>query len=254
MEIKDAYCLVSIAPVRLAADDGSEIITQLLFGELVEVHSLDAPWAKIRSISDGYEGYIDHKHVAYLTQKEARRWSEGLSYLKDREITLTTPWGKQRICRGSFVPDAIAIGKETNFSIGQSNFIVESSKSVLTSIVDFAEDYLNTPYLWGGKSPFGIDCSGITQVIYRFFGWNLPRDCFEQVDHGQEIEFNDIQAGDLAYFKNKTGKVTHIGILDGNGGIIHASGHVRRDHFRRDGIYREDIESLTHPLYLIKRL
>lgn len=250
MEIKDAYCLVSIAPVRLAADDGSEIVSQLLFGELVEVHSLEAPWARVRTISDGYEGYIDHKHVSYLTQKEARRWSEGLSNLKDREAILMTPWGKQRICRGSFVPE-----NETVFSIGASQFMLESTpSSELTSIVDFAEDYLNTPYLWGGKSPFGIDCSGITQVIYRFFGWNLPRDCFEQIEHGQEIEFNDLQAGDLAYFKNKTGKVTHVGILDGNGGIIHASGHVRRDLFTQDGIYREDIESLTHPLYLIKRL
>ncbi len=250
MEIKDAYCLVSIAPVRLAADDGSEIITQLLFGELVEVHSLDAPWAKIRSISDGYEGFIDHKHVSYLSQKEARRWNEGLSYLKDREATITTPWGKQRICRGSFIPE-----NETNFSIGSSQFVLEeNNSSELVSIIDFAEDYLNTPYLWGGKSPFGIDCSGITQVIYRFFVWNLPRDCYEQIDHGQEINFEDLQAGDLAYFKNKTGKVTHVGILDGKGGIIHASGHVRRDQFTRDGIYREDIESLTHPLFLIKRL
>ncbi len=250
MEIKNAYCLVSIAPVRMDADDGSEIITQLLFGELVEVQNLEAPWAKIRAISDGYEGYIDHKHVAYLTQKEARRWSEGLSYLKDREATITTPWGKQRICRGSFIPE-----NETFFSIGSSQFVLEENNSPdLESVIDFAIDYLNTPYLWGGKSPFGIDCSGITQVIYRFFGWNLPRDCYEQIDHGLEINFEDLQAGDLAYFKNKTGKVTHVGILDGNGGIIHASGHVRRDQFTRDGIYREDIESLTHPLFLIKRL
>jgi gamma-D-glutamyl-L-lysine dipeptidyl-peptidase len=250
MEIKDAFCLVSIAPVRLAEDDGSEILTQLLFGELVEVHSFEHPWAKIRTIADGYEGYIDHKHVAYLSPKEARRWSEGLSYLSDRERTVNTPWGKQRICRGSFIPE-----NETQFSIGQHKFELEGTTSEsFNSVLAFAEDYLNTPYLWGGKSPFGIDCSGITQVIYRFFGWNLPRDAFEQVDHGQEIEFEELQAGDLAYFKNKTGKVTHVGILDGNGGIIHASGHVRRDQFTRDGIFREDIESLTHPLYIIKRL
>ena len=250
MEIKDAYCLVSIAPVRSAADDASEIITQLLFGELVEVHDFNHPWSKIRTIKDGYEGYIDHKHVSYLTKKEVRRWSDGLSFLSEREAVLHTPWGKQRICRGSFVPE-----NETTFSIGSDQFTLERNNSEeLDSILDYAEDYLNTPYLWGGKSPFGIDCSGITQVIYRFFGWNLPRDCYEQVEHGQEVDFDDLQAGDLAYFKNKSGKVTHVGILDGNGGIIHASGHVRRDQFTQDGIYREDIESLTHPLYLIKRL
>jgi hypothetical protein len=250
MEIKTAYCLVSISPVRKAADDGSEIVTQLLFGELVEVLDFNHPWSKIRTYSDGYEGYIDHKHVSYLTEKEVRRWNEGLSYLKDREVMLNTPWGKQRICRGSFLPE-----NENTFSIGADQFTLERQESSnLESILDYAEDYLNTAYLWGGKSPYGIDCSGLTQVIYRFFGWNLPRDCDEQVDHGQEIDFEDLQAGDLAYFKNKTGKVTHVGILDGKGGIIHAAGHVRRDTFRREGIFREDIESLTHPLFLIKRL
>lgn len=250
METKDAYCLVSIAPVRLAEDDGSEIRTQLLFGELVEVYSVERPWAKIRTVSDGYVGYIDHKHISYLSPKEARRWSEGLSYLKDREVVLNTPWGKQRIYRGSFLPE-----NQTNFSIGSTNFSLETTlSSDLGTIVEFAEDYLNTSYLWGGKSPCGIDCSGLVQVIYRFFGWNLPRDCEDQVHHGQEVDFEEIQAGDLAYFKNKTGKVTHVGILDGNGGILHASGHVRRDQFNKDGIFRHDIESLTHPLFVIKRL
>ncbi|MFK7785605.1 MAG: NlpC/P60 family protein [Crocinitomicaceae bacterium] len=249
MEIKTAYCLVSIAPVRKAADDGAEIVTQLLFGELVEVHDFNHPWAKIRTFSDGYEGYIDHKHISYLTDKEARRWSQGLSFLKDREAVLSTPWGKQRISRGSFVPE-----NETSFSIGQDQFSLERPDSGLETILDYAEDYLNTPYLWGGKSSFGIDCSGLTQVIYRLFGWNLPRDCFEQINHGQEIAFEDLQMGDLAYFKNKSGKVTHVGILDGKGGIIHASGHVRRDDFTSEGIFRRDIESLTHPLFIIKRL
>lgn len=250
METRDAFCLVSISPVRLQGDDGAEIVTQLLFGELVEVYDLQAPWAKIRTISDGYEGFIDHKHISYLTPKEARRWSECLGYLRDRERILQTPWGVQRICRGSFIPE-----NQENFSIGSHNFqFLDVPTAAFSTPLEFALDYLNTPYLWGGKSPFGIDCSGITQVIYRFFGWNLPRDASEQVDHGQEIEFHEHQAGDLAYFKNKTGKVTHVGILDGAGGIIHASGHVRLDEFNHAGIYRSDLESLTHPLFTIKRL
>jgi cell wall-associated NlpC family hydrolase len=124
----------------------------------------------------------------------------------------------------------------------------------ITSPIEFAKEYINTPYLWGGKSPFGIDCSGITQIIYRFFDFNLPRDASEQIHHGSEIPFEEIQSGDLAYFNNAAGKITHVGILDGEGGIIHASGHVRKDIIKPEGIYREDIDSITHPLYAIKRL
>ncbi len=250
MASKQAYCLVSISPVRAEESDASEIVTQLLFGELVEVESINHPWAKITVLSDGYTGYIDHKHVKFLSEKEVRRWNEGLSYLKSREATILTPWGKQRICRGSFIPEGV-----TEFNIGKDEFqFLNDDLSVSNNIVELAEDYLNTPYLWGGKSPFGIDCSGIVQVVYRFFGFNLPRDASEQVEHGSEVDFEDIEAGDLAYFANSKGKITHVGILDGNGGIIHASGHVRKDHLTKEGIVHAQHGELTHTLTIIKRL
>ena len=143
---------------------------------------------------------------------------------------------------------------ENSFSIGNIAFeLEESSVEPLSSIIDYADDYLNTPYLWGGKSPFGIDCSGITQVIYRLFDFNLPRDASEQELHGQNVEFEDIQEGDLAYF-DKNGRVTHVGILDGKGNIIHAAGHVRKDIFNDKGIVNSSSKELTHNLFSIKRL
>jgi hypothetical protein len=236
---QSAYCLVSISPVRAEAADESEIVTQLLFGEIIEVISVNPPWAKISVLSDGYEGYIDHKHFKQLTSKELRRWSEGISYLKEREVNLLTPWGVQRICRGSSIPE-----NAESFTIGADSFsIIGAPQKKLTSIFAYAEEYINTPYLWGGKSPFGIDCSGITQVIYRFFDWNLPRDAWEQVEHGQEVDFEDIQSG-----------VTHVGILDDDKAIIHASGHVRKDGLTKDGIVHSESGILTHPLYVIKRM
>lgn len=242
-----AYCMVSIAPVRSEASDRSEIVTQLLFGELITVLEVQEPWARIETFADAYSGYIDFKHFRPLSEKEVRRWMDGLGYLTYREAELETPWGLQRICRGSFIPEG-----ESGFHIGKDAFQLRQPDSPsFSSPVAYAMDYLNTPYLWGGKSPFGIDCSGIVQVIYRLFGFNLPRDASEQVNHGSEVTFDEISAGDLAYF-SKNGKVTHVGILDGKGGIIHAAGHVRLDRISPEGILKNG--ELTHHLSAIRHL
>lgn len=243
------YCFVSISPVRSEPKDQSEIVTQLLFGELVTVETTEFPWMKIRSVADAYEGWIDHKHVRKLSNKEVRRWWDGLDYLQDRECLLQTPWGKQWICRGSFIPSGLE-----SFNIGNDHFAwLQAPAEHFEDLWSCAESYLNTPYLWGGKSPFGIDCSGFTQTVYRIFGVNLPRDASQQVDGGTEIDFGDQEKGDLAFFHNDSGKVTHVGILDNEGHILHASGHVRKDLFTSEGIVNNETGILTHKLTTIKR-
>jgi gamma-D-glutamyl-L-lysine dipeptidyl-peptidase len=247
---KKACCIVSISPVRGEAGDAYEILTQLMFGELLRVVDINEPWCKIVTEADAYEGYIDIKHIEFLSEKEARRWSDGLTYLSEREIAITANNERQFICRGAFIPE-----NETDFSIGKNEYSISSvTTSAFKSVVELAKDYLNTPYLWGGKSPFGIDCSGLTQTVYRIFGYNLPRDASDQFEHGTEIQFDHIEAGDLAFFENKTGKITHVGILDGKGKIIHASGHVRTDSITEQGIIHSVSGDLTHKLTKIKRL
>jgi len=243
------YCYVSISPVRAENRDQSEIVTQLLFGEVVTVLELASPWAKISSIADGYEGWVDIKHIKKLTTKEMRRWLEGLDYVRNRERLLQTPWGKQWICRGSFVP-----ATEQHFNIGNDHFEwLDQEESEFDDLWSCALTYLNTPYLWGGKTPYGIDCSGYTQAVYRFFNINLPRDASQQVLDGSEVDFEDIEKGDLAFFQNDSGKITHVGILDDEGHILHASGHVRRDLFTKEGIVHNETGSVTHRLSTIKR-
>lgn len=247
--MQSGFCYVSISPVRAESKDQSEIVTQLLFGEPVDIIEVQSPWAKVRSILDNYEGWIDIKHIKKFTPKELRRWMDGLDYVRKRERLLQTPWGHQWISRGSLTP-----ANEEQFQIGNDSFRwLEPDDAPFNSIWSCGESYLNAPYLWGGKTPFGIDCSGFTQTVYRFFGINLPRDASQQVEGGVEVELEDIQDGDLAFFENQTGKVTHVGIVDSEGHILHASGHVRRDLITKEGIKHNESGQLTHQLTVIKR-
>ena len=245
-----AFCTVSIAPVRSEGKDQAEIVTQLLFGELVTVHEINIPWAKITTTSDNYSGYIDHKHVLELTEQGAQNHLSSSSYSINRESEIISYYGKQRICRGSFFP----IDQE-EFIIGSINYSQNIIHPTIEStILALAKDYINTPYLWGGKSPFGIDCSGITQVIFSLIGIQLPRDASQQVEFGTLVSFKDAQPGDIAFFNNKKGNITHVGILDGEGYIIHAAGHVRKDPFSKEGIIHSETKELTHVLSCVKRL
>jgi len=252
MAEKLGYCSVSLSPLRAENRDASEMVSQLVFGELVTIKDIQTPWCEVVTYSDNYPGFVDSKHIRLLSEKEAKRWLDGLSFQKQLIRTLETPWGKQQIFRGSFVP----FGDTKSFNIGEDQFtyIDEFSDFQANNVIDFAIEYLNSPYLWGGKSPFGIDCSGLTQVILRFFDINIPRDASQQVEFGQEIQFEDCQKGDLAFFSNSAGKVIHVGFLDGEGAIIHASGCVRKDHFTEQGIKHRITGEQTHTLHSIRRM
>jgi hypothetical protein len=249
--MKKAYTTVSISPVRAEKRDTAEMVTQLAFGEIVEVESLDGTWAKILTFLDNYSGYVDAKHLRFISEKETNRWLDGLSAQKEIIRQLTTPWGKQAIFRGALVPL-----NATHFTIGSDKFSFpeENQPIHFENPFDVALTYLNTPYLWGGKTPFGIDCSGLTQVIMRFFDINLPRDAYQQAEHGMDIPFEQRQRGDLAFFSNAEGKIIHVGIIDEKEHIVHASGRVRNDYFTPKGIMNSETTEITHKLTFIKRL
>ena len=207
---KSAYCKVSISPIRAENKDEAEIVSQLLFGEVFTINEVQKNWINITTLFDAYSGWIDIKHLKLLSEKELKRWLDGLSPAFNLLTEIKTPWGNQRLIRGAY------LSNENLFNIGNDSFeILNSSKDNLpATIFETAASYLNAPYLWGGKQPFGIDCSGLTQMVYRFHGVNLPRDASQQVEIGQEIEFENITEGDIAFFHNKSGKIIHVGILN----------------------------------------
>ena len=247
---KSAYCKVSISPIRAENKDEAEIVSQLLFGEVFTINEVQKNWINITTLFDAYSGWIDIKHLKLLSEKELKRWLDGLSPAFNLLTEIKTPWGNQRLIRGAY------LSNENLFNIGNDSFeILNSSKDNLpATIFETAASYLNAPYLWGGKQPFGIDCSGLTQMVYRFHGVNLPRDASQQVEIGQEIEFEDITEGDIAFFHNKSGKIIHVGILNDKKQIIHASGCVRIDTLTKEGIVHSESNTITHYLNCIKRV
>lgn len=247
-QTKYAFCKVSVSPVRSEQRDASEMISQLLFGEPVEIIEYNYPWTKIQSLSDGYIGFVDHKQLISISEKEMKKWLNELCRENIPTTLIDTPWGIQRLSCGSFVSD------EPSFQIGKSVFHrLEKYSPLTTTIYDFSTRYLNTSYLWGGKSIFGIDCSGFTQCVLGAFGIKLPRDAYQQQELGETVSYKDKISGDLAFFDNENGKIIHVGVIGDNDQIIHASGYVKVDNLYDEGIYSKNLHSKTHNLHSIKR-
>jgi hypothetical protein len=242
-----AFCALSVVPVRDQPKDSAEQTSQLLFGEPVEVLLSDKPWLKVRSFLDGYEGYIDHKQVLALTEKELKRWMDTYSFAKQPFFEMTGPMGTQFLSGGAL------IGGQAPFKIGNYNYDLQTVQQK-TDIWHYALAFLNTPYLWGGKSFFGIDCSGLVQNVFRQLDINLPRDAYQQAEIGTVIDFQDRQKLDLAFFKNAAGRIHHVGIIGPDDQILHASGQVRLDKLTAVGIYNEAAADFTHSLFEIRRL
>lgn len=246
-----AFCLVPVSPLRAEASDASEMVSQLLFGEPVELLEEQEQWRKVRSYVDHYEGWTDVKHLQFLREKDFFRWLDGLTTEHQFLRRLQTPLGPMMITRGAFVPGELV----TQFRIGTSEYVwLDEEADFQEDKLQLAREYLNAPYLWGGKTSFGIDCSGLMQVVHRLYDINLPRDAYQQAEVGMTVAFEDRQAGDLAFFVNTSGKIHHVGMLLSENEIIHASGFVRIDELTREGIVRCIDLELSHRFHSIRRL
>ena len=242
----EGICILPIIPMRSNKSDKSEMINQILFGECFKILQQEKKWSKVTLNHDNYCGWIDNKQYQVIPKINTRFQISNKKYTNIKISNIQQP-----LLLGSLIPKNKKLINIINIKEGLSFC---EMKPFSTWFLKIAKKYINTPYLWGGRSPLGIDCSGYTQMVYRFFNHNLPRDAFQQEKEGTEIfQFSQIELGDLAFFRDKK-NTNHVGIILNRNKIIHASGKVRIDNLDQNGIYNTESNSYTHKLKSIKRI
>jgi len=232
-------CIVTVAPVRAEGSDKAEIVTEILFGESADILEVNKNWTKIKMHYDEYEGWMDTKQIKPISDED---------FAKRKVTVVTEDFSSVLMNDGKTL---LSIGSEVDFPVVASR----RSHDVRESIALTAKEFLNVPYLWGGKSFFAVDCSGFTQLVYKVHNIKLPRDTYQQAEVGETLSFvEESRPGDLAFFENPEGKIIHVGIMLDAQKIIHASGKVRIDTLDSTGIFNKELNKHTHKLRVIKSI
>ncbi|WP_428225077.1 NlpC/P60 family protein [Flavobacterium sp.] len=248
-------CNLANIPLRLEPSDRSELVSQVLFGEHFVVTEQQPKWVKIKLAYDDYEGWIDVKQYKEITEVQ-------YNFLSENEIALNADL-IEYITSPDNILMPIPLGASLSFldnnAINVENLHFEGVKvsgvKSKSELISTAFMYLHAPYLWGGKTPFGIDCSGFTQMVYKLNGYKLLRDASQQATQGEALSFiEESEPGDLAFFDNEEGNIIHVGIIMENNYIIHATGKVRIDRLDHLGIYNAELNRHTHKLRVIKKI
>lgn len=251
-----AICTVPVATVRNAPSHKAEMVNQLVFGECCTVSETTKDgFAKITVKADGYEGWSQLQHLTEITG----------SLYNETATVLAGAWVNEMLYQGSVlhVPFGSSLTGIQHGEIkwGQSSYTyngqlydVLQANTTAAAVKQLAFTFLNTPYLWGGRSVFGIDCSGFTQMLYKLLNIALPRDAHQQAAQGTAVDFlQQAQCGDLAFFDNESGEIIHTGVLLNDHEIIHASGKVQVDDIDNSGIINRQSGLRTQKLRIIKR-
>ena len=257
--VKYGICELSLVAVRKQPSFQSEMVNQLIFGELIIIIEVLDNWFLINTPHDGYEGWVNIRHITLI---EKHNFEE---LINAKPVYFSDIYGKAipqsgnstNLVLGSLLPNY----NNNSITINEKIYSIEGNiqngflKPTGQNVIDIAKKYFGAPYLWGGRSPFGIDCSGFTQIVFGMLGIKLMRDSHLQVESGETINFvNEAKAGDIAFFDNEDEKIKHAGIIIDNKQIIHASGKVRIDTIDHQGIYDEKRKIYSHKLRIIKRI
>ena len=255
LQIMYLVCIVPLSPLRAEPSHRSEMVSEILFGETIELlEQGQDKWARVRCVYDQYEGWT--RLVAF---------TEILESIAKGEAHITADWNNEILINGQplqapFGSDLRALQNgnaewgKYSWSFKGNHLDPKYTRPTEKNIRRISNLFLNTAYVWGGRSAFGIDCSGFAQLVYKSFNIRLLRDASQQATQGEAIGFlQEAVCGDLAFFDNNEGKITHVGILLNDHEIIHASGNVRIDRIDTQGIIHSDTGERTHRLRVIKR-
>lgn len=282
--------LFSVLPVRAQAAETAEMTTQLLFGETCDIIGIQDRWAAIRSDYDGQTGYVDAKMITLMSDSEYDSYQSlmdmstafvrmpmAFAVSKNNQTTIPLTAGT-RLCNYKVDPKTPKVAQfevlGVPFSIDPMMVLAQPMALNRDSMMILTRFFLNVPYLWGGKTVLGMDCSGFTQLIFSMMGKQIARNASEQATQGELVigaRKGEINVGltsedmkltkgcDLAFFDHGDGKITHVGILMGNGTIIHCSGRVKVEKITAEGILSSEnntlykVDELTHQLHSVRR-
>jgi len=263
-------CLQTVIPVRSEPSHKSEMVTQVLFGELFRILLSEKGWAKVRLSYDDYAGWIALNQVQLLSEKEFLHLFNAETAVALDLVQLISNLTRNTIAPliiGSSLPGHV----KGDFTILNDHYFYDGAVAEISpfdtvstqqdhlkvkhAIISDAMFYLNAPYLWGGRTPFGIDCSGLVQMVYKIKKIKLLRDASQQATQGESLNFvSEAEPGDLAFFDDEEGNITHVGIMVDKSRIIHASGKVRLDTIDHEGIFNAEEQRYTHRLRILKRI
>lgn len=251
--MKYGIITVPSAPVRKKSDHREEMINQLLFGEAVEIiKRKNETWLKVKNLADGYTGWITH-HLVTITEIKNIEFNHAplaagiINVIKVNNASMHIPMGSVLFGYNQHEGGFDTFRYQFKGKYLQPDTIENKRKAIRR----FAKKWLNAPYLWGGKTIMGVDCSGFAQTIYKMAGISIPRDAWQQAEKGTLVSLTRAKSGDLAFFDDKD-EIVHVGILLNNHTIIHSAGKVRIDPIDEKGIVHSDTGKRTHRLSIVK--